>query len=65
MLVTEDNNEPGIFGATWVLVTRRPGFFESTLLRKKALVIKPPAGLKLWTDDFSNLFKVLNWGEGS
>ena len=61
-VITEDNNETGIFGATWVLVTRRPGFFESTLLRKKALVIKPPAGLKLWTDDFSNLFKVLNWG---
>lgn len=64
-VITEDNNETGIFGATWVLVTRRPGFFESPLLRKKALVIKPPAGLKLWTDDFSNLFKVLNWGEVS
>lgn len=59
MVITDNNDESGTFGASWVLVTQRPGFFESPLLRKKALIIKPSAGLKLWTDDFSNLFHIL------
>ncbi|MDO8804408.1 MAG: fused MFS/spermidine synthase [Elusimicrobiota bacterium] len=63
VVINDNDPENGIFGATWVLVTRRPGFFESPLLRRRAMVIKPPAGVKLWTDDFSNLYRVLRWGE--
>jgi len=58
-VISDNDDENGLFGASWVLVTGRPGFFEGPLLRKTALAIKPSAGLKLWTDDFSNLFRIL------
>ncbi len=41
----------------WVLVTSRPGFFED--LGKKAETIEPIPGLRPWTDDYSNVFKIL------
>ncbi|HWE52817.1 MAG TPA: fused MFS/spermidine synthase [Bryobacteraceae bacterium] len=43
----------------WVLVTSRPGFFEQDGLRGHAEVIKPIPGLRPWTDDYSNVFKIL------
>ena len=41
----------------WVLVTSRPGFFDD--LKGKAEVIEPIPGLRPWTDDYSNVFKIL------
>jgi SAM-dependent methyltransferase len=41
----------------WVLVSSRPGFFES--LDKNAGKIEPIPGLRPWTDDYSNVFKIL------
>jgi hypothetical protein len=41
----------------WVLVTSRPGFFDQ--LKMKAEDIKPIPGLRPWTDDYSNVFKIL------
>jgi SAM-dependent methyltransferase len=41
----------------WVLVTSRPGFMES--LDKNAAKIEPIPGLRPWTDDYSNVFKIL------
>jgi hypothetical protein len=43
----------------WVLVTSRPGFFDQDGLRGKAEPIKPIPGLRPWTDDYSNVFKIL------
>lgn len=65
VVTNQDDPANGVFGSTWVLVTTRPGFFEGPLLRKKALVITPPGNVKLWTDDFSNLYRVLKLGTGS
>ncbi len=42
----------------WVLVTSRPGFFDNPEL-KVAHDIKPIPGLRMWTDDYSNLYKIL------
>jgi SAM-dependent methyltransferase len=41
----------------WVLVTSRPGFFEA--LGNKADEIKPIPGLRAWTDDYSNVYRIL------
>jgi hypothetical protein len=42
----------------WVLVTSRPGFFEQPEL-KGGHDIQPIRGLRMWTDDYSNLYKIL------
>ena len=54
---TEDEaNE--VFGADWVLVTSAPGFFDQPLMRA-AVPIPPAPRVRLWTDDYSNLFTIL------
>lgn len=43
----------------WVLVTSRPGFFDRDEIKAVAQPIAPIAGLREWTDDYSNLYKIL------
>jgi hypothetical protein len=43
----------------WVLVTSRPGFFDLPEIVAAAGTIKVVAGLRMWTDDYSNLYRVL------
>jgi spermidine synthase len=54
---TEDEDND-VFGATWVLVPAGHGYFEGRLVRGAA-----PLGalrrVRLWTDDYSNLFQIL------
>jgi hypothetical protein len=46
-------------GSDWVLVTNRAGFFDQPEIRRVANLIDPITGLRMWTDDYSNLFKIL------
>ena len=58
MIDTED--EPNeVFGATWVLVTSAPGFFNAPLIKPVAARISPSPRVRLWTDDYSNLFTII------
>jgi hypothetical protein len=43
----------------WVLVTSRKGFFERDEIQSVAKPIEPISGLREWTDDYSNLYKIL------
>ncbi len=43
----------------WVLVTSRPGFFERPEIAAAARPIPPIPGLRVWTDDYSNLYRIL------
>jgi hypothetical protein len=43
----------------WVLVTARPGFFDQPDIRKAAAKIPPIAALRPWTDDYSNVYRIL------
>lgn len=55
---TEDDDDTGVFGATWVLVAApSPGFDREILDHSSA----PESGnkVRLWTDDYSNLFQIL------
>ena len=55
----ETDEEPQCFGSTWVLVVdkslrdTRPRLFE------QGFEIFPTAGFRTWTDDYSNLYKIL------
>jgi len=62
MLVTNDADyDRRIFYSQWVVVTSRPGFFENREVREVSEPITIPAGLPMWRDDYSNLFKILRY----
>jgi hypothetical protein len=42
----------------WILVTADAGFFQRPALAEAAPVLIP-ASVKLWTDDYSNLWRSL------
>jgi SAM-dependent methyltransferase len=48
-----------VSGATWMLVTSRPGFFERPALQS-AFDAEIPRGFTGWTDDYSNLWQVFS-----
>ena len=55
---TEDDDTQDVFGATWVLITSpATGFTGETLTNSGPLDSKKT--VRLWTDDYSNLFKIL------
>jgi SAM-dependent methyltransferase len=54
----DERTETEETASDWVLVTSRPGFFDNPEL-KVAEAIKPIPGLRMWTDDYSNLYKIL------
>ena len=43
----------------WVLITSRPGFFEAPQIRPAASGIDGIAGLRMWTDEYSGLWRIL------
>ena len=43
----------------WALVTSRPNFFEVPGIRAVAREIDPVPGFRMWTDDYSNLYRLL------
>jgi SAM-dependent methyltransferase len=58
MVDTEDEAND-VFGSTWVLVTSSAGFFDRPLMRTAAVAVPLPHKIRMWTDDYSNLFQIL------
>ena len=59
MISNEADDEKEVAASDWVLVSSRPGFFEQPEIRDAAEKIDPIRGLRTWTDDYSNLYKIL------
>jgi len=58
-LIENDSNvAEGISRSSWVLVTSRKDLFEGPTLNKGATIEVPP-DFRAWTDDYSNLWRVL------
>jgi len=55
----DGNDDEQETSSEWVLVTSRPGFFEHDTIKPVAKKIDPIPGLREWTDDYSNLYKIL------
>jgi SAM-dependent methyltransferase len=55
---TEDDEDTDVFGATWVLITSPATGFQGEELTNTA-PLAPKTSVRLWTDDYSNLFKIL------
>ncbi|RPJ39232.1 MAG: hypothetical protein EHM21_15905 [Chloroflexi bacterium] len=55
---TEDDISQNVFGATWALVTSPASGFDTSIMATSE-AIKPERKVRLWTDDYSNLFQIL------
>jgi hypothetical protein len=55
---TEDDDSEDVFGATWILVTAPQPGFDQELLNQSAEIASKKK-VRLWTDDYSNLFQIL------
>jgi SAM-dependent methyltransferase len=55
---TEDDEEVDVFGATWVLITSPVTGFTGEIPGKSE-PLDSKKTVRLWTDDYSNLFKIL------
>jgi len=56
---TDDDDEQEVYGATWVLLTGQPEVLRNPAFQQNGSPLKPRPGLRLWTDDYSNLFQIL------
>jgi hypothetical protein len=59
MVTNDDNRRKLIDSSDWVLVTRNRRLLDSVDSTVMIEPISVPPGLRMWTDDFNNLFQIL------
>ncbi len=55
---TDDDESQDVFGATWVLVTAPSPGFDASIM-ENSTEVGSRKNVRLWTDDYSNLFHIL------
>ena len=58
-LIIDDAEDSDFSKTDWVIVTRDQALVENDAIAGKASDFDEIPGLRLWTDDFSNLFQIL------
>lgn len=58
---TPENYESQADSSTWVLISDRREFFEQIDIKSVATPLQENPKVRLWTDDYSNLIRVLAW----
>ncbi|HWN08510.1 MAG TPA: fused MFS/spermidine synthase, partial [Pyrinomonadaceae bacterium] len=58
-LIIDEAQETDFSKTDWVIVSRDKSVIENAAIASKATPIDQIPGLKLWTDDFNNLFQIL------
>jgi SAM-dependent methyltransferase len=58
MVDTEDG-EDLVYGATWVLLSDDPALFRKPAISQAGGPVPPRRGQQVWTDDYSNLVRIL------
>ena len=59
VIVNAEDEQRAISRATWVLVSGRRAFFDSDFIKQASASPREIPGLRVWTDDYSNLLRVL------
>ena len=59
LLFDTDDDEQEVYGATWVLLAGPGEVLRKPAFQQAGSPLEPRAGLRLWTDDYSNLFQIL------
>ena len=64
---TEANELEGILPSTWILLSRDAEFAHRPLVEEAAspLAWSGTRDTLLWTDDYTSLFPIIRWGDGS
>jgi SAM-dependent methyltransferase len=55
----EDDDEAGVYRSDWMLLSASPAAFEGKLLKEAAARVDAVPHVKLWTDDYSDLYRIL------
>ncbi len=58
-LISDDAEDSDLARTDWVLVTRNKALLERPDIAKYVAEIESIPGLRVWTDDFNNLFQIL------
>jgi len=59
LIADRSDDNPYAEHSDWVIVTRNQSFLTAPKVVKKSVAIESIEGMKVWTDDFSNLFRIL------
>ena len=59
ILVDSEDGEDQVYSASWVLVTSQPDVLRRPALAAAGRAVEPKRGLRMWTDDYSNLIQIL------
>jgi spermidine synthase len=54
-----DDEPVGVYRSDWLLLSASPAAFEGPLLREVAHRVDADPGVRLWTDDYSDLYHIL------
>jgi spermidine synthase len=54
-----DDDDAGVYRSDWLLLSASPAAFDGPLLRDWAQEIATDASVRLWTDDYSDLYRIL------
>jgi len=58
VIVNQEDDARNIFQAEWVLMVSNPSVFNTPEIIKAGKKVVPKPGLRLWTDNYSNLFQI-------
>src|SRR6266704_3386425 len=56
---SDDDDEAGVYRSDWMLLSASPAPFEGELLKEAAERIDAVPRVRLWTDDYSDLYRIL------
>lgn len=60
-IASYDDDARGVYGADWGLLTRNEVFLASPSVRDSEDTSEVSTDLRMWTDEYTNLFAVLKW----
>ncbi len=55
----EDDDDAGVYRSDWMLLAASPATFDGKLLRDTAVKVDAVPRVRLWTDDYSDLYRIL------
>ncbi len=56
---SDDDDEAGVYRSDWMLLSASPAPFEGELLKEAAERIDAVPRVRLWTDDYSDVYRIL------
>jgi hypothetical protein len=56
---SDDDDEAGVYRSDWMLLSPSPAAFEGELLKEAGERLDAPPRVRLWTDDYSDLYRIL------